>query len=287
MDHGESQVYLNGNFLPRSQAKLDIEDRGAMFADGVYEVVRYYAGHPFAIKEHLLRLQESLAAIRLPVPAGLDRLVTASNELVKRNGLTDAHVYWQVTRGSAPRHHAFGPDSTPTVIAITYPQPPLARESQPATIVAILVDDVRWHRCNVKSLMLLPNVLAKNQALDAGADEAIFHREGRITEGTATSVFIVRQGQLWTHPADQWILGGITRRTILRLSNTAGIPTFQRKFTVDEMLSADEIVVCGTTTHTAGVVKVNGKQIGNGSAGPVTMSLHSLLVKHICQTCTS
>ncbi len=285
MDHRESDVYLNGDFLRRSQAVLDIEDRGAMFADGVYEVIRYYAGRPYAIHEHLARLRSSLGAIELPEPPRLEHLVAVSDELVKRNRLSDAQVYWQITRGSWPRHHAFDPDAAPTVLAVAYPQPPLDPEAPPPAINAVLTPDIRWHRCDIKSLMLLPNVLAKNQALNAGAQEAIFHRDHRITEGTATSVFIVHQGQLWTHPANQWILDGVTRRTILALSIKADIAATERTFTADELLAADEVFMCGTTLHVAGAVKVGHKHIGNGQVGQVTKTLHRMLVNHIWQAC--
>lgn len=281
----ESQVYLNGQFVPRSAAKLDIEDRGALFADGVYEVIRYYAGRSLAMSEHVARLRDSITAIGLTPPQAIDRLDAISDELVQRNGLAEAKLYWQVTRGSAKRDLAFPADTTPTVLGIAYPEPPLDLSAKPTTARAMLTQDLRWHRCSIKSLMLLPNVLAKNAAQQAGMDEAILHRDGTVTEGTVTSVFIVNNGQVRTHPADQWVLDGITRRAVLRLSRNAGLPTVERTFKTDELLGADEVFICGTTTHIAGVVAVDGKNIGTGQIGPITAQLHHDLIEHIRQAC--
>lgn len=283
----EAQVYLNGSFLPRSAATLDIEDRGVLFGDGVYEVIRYHAGRPLDLDLHLDRLRSSLVAIRLEPPAGLDRLGAITQQLMDRNALTDAKIYCQVTRGSAPRDHAFPVTAKPTLLVIAYPQPPLDPAAAVTALTAILTEDLRWCRCDIKSLMLLPNVLAKNQAVNAGADEAILHREGRVTEGTAASVFVVRRGALWTHPADQWILDGITRRTILELSRAAAIPVHPIAVTTQQLMSADEVLICGTTTPVAGVVKIDGRDIGDGAIGPVTARLHALLVDHILRACGS
>ena len=281
----EHQVYLNSTFVPRSQATLDIEDRGAMFADGVYEVVRYYAGRPFAMRQHLSRLRTSLEAIQLPEPYQIGQLDGISDELVRRNNLPDASVYWQVTRGSSPRRHVIPTEVQPTVLAIAYPASPLDPAAKMMTLSAILADDLRWHGCSIKSLMLLPNVLAKSLARDAGADEAILHRDGQVTEGTATSVFMVTQGQLWTHRADQWILGGITRQAVLELAHQAGIPTFERTFTTNQLLGADEVLICGTSTLMAAVARIDGHSIGNGKAGLISTHLHRLLVEHVSRAC--
>lgn len=281
----EPYVYLNGQFLPRSQAKLDIEDRGALFADGVYEVVRYFSGRPLAMADHVGRLRESLAAIRLEPHPDAEKLDHVSDELVRRNGYQDATVYWQVSRGSAPRNAAFPKGGRPTVLAISYPAPPLDPQSQPTQIDTILAEDVRWHCCSIKSLMLLGNVLAKNQALDAGADEAILHRGGRVTEGTATSVCIVRDEQLWTHPADRWILDGITRRILLRLARHSGVPVVEKPFEIEALWSASEVMVCGTTKLVASVQRVDQRPIGAGRVGPITKLLYEAMVKYILQAC--
>lgn len=256
-----------------------------MFADGVYEVVRYYGGQPYAMQEHIDRLRGSLEAIRLAEPDELGDFESISSRLVQRNQLKDVDLYWQISRGSAPRGHRFPAESRPTVLAIAYPAEPLDPQAEPGSVAAVLAPDIRWHQCSIKSLMLLPNVLARNFALDAGVDEAILHRDGTVTEGTATSVLIVRGDEVWTHPADQWILGGITRGILLQLAGERGMVLREKTYTCDELLEADEVMICGTTALLAGVVKVDGRQIGQGGVGPVTRELHAGLVRHILSAC--
>ena len=281
----EKTVYLNGQFLPRSQASLDIEERGVFFADGVYEVVRYFNGQALGMDDHLERLERSLEAIRLEPPPQTRQLDEISDELIRRNATPDATVYWQITRGSAPRDAAFPVDVKPTLLAMAYPAQPLDTQPRPAVLSAILTPDLRWHRCDIKSLMLLANVLAKNAALDAGADEAILHRDDVVTEGTATSVCIVHRGELWTHPADHEILDGITRRIVLRLARELGIATIERPFTVDQLLTADEVLICGTTKLVAAVGRVGDHVIRDGVIGPVTQRLYTAIANLIRRQC--
>ena len=281
----ERFVYLNGEFLPRSQAKLDLEDRGAVFADGVYEVTRYYDGTPFLMAEHIARLQRSLSLIRIEEPREVAMLGAISDELLARNRMKDAIVYWQITRGSAPRKHAFPTGIKPTMFVITYSALKFDPTASPVNKTAILHEDLRWHQCSIKSLMLLPNVMAKQKAEEAGAYEAILHRGDIITEGTATSVMIVRKGELWTHPANTLILGSITRAVILDLARKIGIPVREETYTVSHLLSADEAFICGTTSHVTPIVNVDGKTIGSGEMGPVSRRLHDALVAHISETC--
>lgn len=277
----ERFVYLNGEMLPRSQAKLDLEDRGAVFADGVYEVTRYYNGKPFAMNEHIARLQRSLAQIRIEEPADVARLGEISGELLRRNDLRDAIVYWQITRGAAPRKHPFPQGVKPTMFVITYSALPFDPAALPLNKTAILHEDLRWHQCSIKSLMLLPNVMAKQKAEESGAYEAILHRGDIVTEGTSTSVMIVRNGELWTHPANALILGSITRAIVLELARKIGLPVREETYTVKDLLTADEAIICGTTSHVTPIVKVGGQFIGNGAMGPVTRRLHDALTAHI------
>ena len=288
MPDSEPIVYLNGCFLPRREATLDIEDRGIMYGDGVYEVLRYYGGRALAMDRHVARLRRSLAQIALTEPAAFARFGAISDELVERNGGGDATVYWQVTRGAAPRRAAFPKGVPPTVLMLTYPADPIEPEDAVQALTAVTAEDVRWHNVSVKSLMLLPNVLAHNRALEAGADAAILHRAGAVTEATSANIAIVRGGELWTHPADQWILGGVTRAIALELARTKGVPVFQRTFAVNDLLSADEVIICGTTTHIAGIVRVDGQPIGRhpgGGVGPVTRRLHGAIVRHVRNVC--
>jgi D-alanine transaminase len=275
-------VYLNGQFLPRSEAKLDIEDRGSLFADGVYEVVHFYGGAAFAMEAHADRMKRSLTAIGIDCDADFAAI---SNELIKRNNKPDASVYWHVSRGPAPRDHIIPSRVTPTVLLIAYPTKPLDSHSKVSEVAAALHEDVRWSQCWIKSLMLLPNVLAKSKARASGAYEAILHRDGFVTEGCSTNVFIVRDGELWTHPANQYILGGITRDTVLRLADALGIPCRQERLTVDAALAADEVMLTGTSTHVAAVTRIDDRPIGDGKAGPMTRQLHDALMRRIAQVC--
>jgi D-alanine transaminase len=281
----QSVVYLNGRYVPRSQATLDVEDRGALFGDGVYEVLRYYHGRPLALTEHLDRLSRSLKEISLDAGDEIEALPRVSEQLLQRNGLSDAKLYWQVTRGAARREHAFPKDVPPTVLAIASPEKPIDPSAPARGVSAILHEDERWHRCNIKSLMLLPNVLARNKALDVGAYEAILHRGDTVTEATCTSLFMVRKGSLVTHPANQWILPGITRLLVLRLARQAGILVRERSFTVGELLNADEVFLCGTTTHIAGVTHIDNQPIASGGVGALTQRLHEMFMERIAKEC--
>ena len=278
-------IYLNGKFIPRDQATLDIEDRGALFADGVYEVVRYYAGRSRAIDKHLARLHHSLESIGIARNAQIDSLIEVSDALVAQNNLPDAKLYWQVTRGSAPRDHIYPRNVSPTVMAIAYPGTPLEPDAPAKAVKCILLDDERWHNCNIKSLMLLPNVIAKNKAADAGAYEAILHRAGIVTEGCATSLFIVRKDGIWTHPEGRWILPGVTRSMVIDLAIGLGIKVHEASYAVDELLAADEVFLTGTTTHVAGVVAIDDVVIGDGKVGPVTAKLQAAFLQEVVRTC--
>ncbi|MBI1337494.1 MAG: D-amino acid aminotransferase [Phycisphaera sp.] len=274
-------IYLNGQFVPRVEAALSIEDRGGLFADGVYEVVRYYHGKPLAMQMHHERLANSMRAIELPATPRAHDLPGVSDELVKANNLLDAKVYWHVTRGAAPRDHAFPVDVLPTVMAIAYPDKPLDPSATPRQVRTILHPDERWAHCWIKSLMLLPNVLARNRALRAGASEAILHRANRVTEGTSTSVMVVRNGKLWTPPTDGAILPGVTRAIVIDLAGSQGITVREEPFDTEALLSADEVMLVGTTTHVAAVTHVGQAQIADGQTGPTTSKLHRAFVDYV------
>jgi D-alanine transaminase len=279
-------VYLNGRILPRDQAHLDIEDRGAMFADGVYEVIRYYRGRPFALDRHERRLRQSLAALRLEAPAALAALPGATAELLTRCGLTEASVYWQITRGVAPREHAIPSGLHPTVLAIAYPVPAVDPAAPPPSVSAILLPDERWHHCAIKTLMLLPNVLAKTAAHDAGAHEAILYRGRTVTEGSSTNVAIVTSdGVLRTHRADQWILPGVTRAIVLELAKELGIKIAQRAFNPEDLFTAAEVFITGSTTQMAAVTALDGKPVGGGRLGPVTQRLYQAFLARVASEC--
>jgi len=280
----EVQVYLNGAFLPRSEAKLDIEDRGALFADGVYEVVAYFGGRPLAMARHVARLRNSLRAIDM-ADGPADDIEQVSNEVVRRSGHPNARVYWQVTRGAAPRDHVFPKDVRPTVLVMARPVGPVDADAPVPTVKVALAEDERWHRCSIKALMLLANVLAMNRASARGFDEAILHRGEVVTECSRCSLFAVRGGELWTHPADQWILGGITRAILIDLAKQLHIAVHERTFSVDQLLAAQEVFICGTGACLEAVTQIEQTRISGGRVGPVTQQLHHAYIAHIQQAC--
>lgn len=284
----DSLVYLNGQILTKRQANFGIEDRGLFFADGVYEVTRYYHGQPLALDGHLARFRRSLAEIGLTEPADLPKLHDITLELLKNNRTPEASVYWQITRGiSSPRQHPF-PDPTkikPSVMILPYPVKAIRIDQPIATLTAACVPDVRWHRCDIKTLMLLANSLGKNQAMARGADEAILHRGQAITEGSATNVYVVRRGVIRTHPSDGHILPGITRDIVIDLARQLGIPLVEQPAMLDELCHANEVFITGTTTQVACVVKIDGQPVHHGRPGPIAQRLHQAMLAKIMRDC--
>lgn len=279
-----SVVYLNGQYLPRDQARLDVEDRGVLFADGVYEVVAFFNGRALAMPQHLERMGKSLQGVRMSadLAAGLDQV---SRELVARNRLRDADVYWQITRGPAVRNHVIPAAAKPTILAMAYPIEAVKPGTPARTAKLKLVEDQRWHQCWIKSLMLLPNVLAISEAQAAGFQEALLHRGDIITECSRTSFFMVREGELWTHPADQWILAGITRAIVIELAGRAGIPVHEEAFTVSQALAADEAFITGTVNRLTAIAQIDDRPLAQGAPGPVTARLNDLYQRYICDHC--
>lgn len=265
----EPLVYLNGELVPYEAACVPVEDRGLQFADGVYEVVRYYDGRPFRMSQHLARLVRSAAGIELPLPP-VEELRQAMDRLVEKQGLQDATVYLQITRGPAPRAHGLLPDPTPTVIAIARP----ARTIRPRpTLRVVTMSDDRWARCYLKTTALLPNALARERARRLGADDAIFVRDGFLMEATASNVFLVMNGRLLTPPLTNYILAGITREAVLELAASEGIPTSEEPISAHLIYQADEVFITGTNSELGPVVAVDGRTIGKGEPGPIFQRL--------------
>lgn len=268
-------VYLNGEFVPYEKALVPIEDRGLLFADGVYEVLRYYGGRPFELDAHLRRLEASAARIRLELPEPAAQIGSRAGELVRRNGLDEAKVYIQVTRGPAPRDHAFPaqPRSTFFMTARAVGARPEAELQRGAT--AITVPDRRWEMCDIKSIGLLANVLARQQAKEAGAFEALFVRNGVVTEGTGANVFAVVAETLFTHPEGAYILSGITRAVTIERIRRRGWRLELAGLRLEELLGADEVFLTGTTSEVTPLVSVDGRPIGGGRPGPVALALYA------------
>ncbi len=264
---------VNGRFLPISRATVSIEDRGFQFGDGVYEVVRSYGGEVFRLDAHLERLVQSARAIKLPMRYSLAQWRRLIMRAYRMSGFPEAKIYLQLTRGPAPREHGFPQTVRPTVVITVRKLEPLPATLRQDGVSAITVPDLRWGRCDVKSLNLLANVLAREDARAAKVFEAILVREGHVTEGAISNVFAVLRGTVTTSPTDPSILPGITRAATLDLVRAEGLPLAERSFSVEELQAAEEVFLTGTTIEIVPVVSINGSKIGKGSPGPVTQRL--------------
>ncbi|MEE9403519.1 MAG: aminotransferase class IV [Algisphaera sp.] len=280
-------VYHDGAFVRAGDAGFNLHERGVTFGDGVYEVVRYDGGRGFALDRHVARMRRSLAAIEIE---GVDpaELAAHSDELLRRNDWTHAKAYWQVTRGRQPRDFVMDAKAKPTVTAWLAPVEPMHAGQNVAQGAAVWAEDIRWLRCDIKSLLLMPASLARTRASRAGAVEALFVRDKpssgggvaslrHVTEGTSTNVIAVVDGALVTHPTDRYILAGVTRAVLLEHARASGREVQERAMTPDELLAADELLVCSTTQVTA-ITSIEGAVIGEGQVGPVTQLLHGAYV---------
>jgi D-alanine transaminase len=264
----QGSVYLNGVFLPLAEAKVSVLDRGFIFGDGIYEVIPVYGGRLFRLPHHLQRLDQSLAAIRLANPLTHPQWQHLLEELVVRNGGGDQSLYLQLTRGVADRDLRLPADTPPTVFAMSTPieTPPGAR---PAGIKAITVEDIRWQLCHIKAITLLPNILLRQQALEAGAEEAFMLRDGEVTEGTASNIFVVRNGVVTTPPKGQLLLPGVTRDLVMELCRRQQIPCEERRIPAAELRQADEIWLTSSTREIIPVTELNRQPVANGRPGPI------------------
>jgi D-alanine transaminase len=266
-------AYLDGDFRQLADIRISPLDRGFLFADGVYEVIPVYGGRLFRREGHLDRLERSLAEIRIEDPLGREGWNALLDSMVERNGGGEQAVYLQVTRGVAPRDHAFPEPVTPTVFAMTR-----LRDGDPSTspIHAVTRADIRWSRCDIKSVSLLPNVLMRQEAKDASASEAIFIRDGQLTEGTATNVFVVAGDCVRTPAKSAHILGGITRDVVIELMGDADIVCLEEAVPESVLRSAGEIWVTSSTKEITPVVRLDGKVVGSGVPGPLWERVHGL-----------
>jgi len=278
-------ILLNGEIVPREEGKIDIEDRGFQFGDGIYEVIRVYNGKMFAVQDHIDRLLQSAKKLHIPFVTETKEFVLQLKKLININNLTEGIVYIQVTRGTSIRTHAFPPIHTPiTVVAYTAelnrPMEPLKTGGR-----CILTEDIRWLRCDIKSVNLLGNVLAKQEAAEKGCIEAILHRGNTITEGSSSNVFIVKNGVIQTHPANQFILNGITRKRIQNICHKHLIPFVEQSFTTEELFRADEVFIASTTSEVMPIIEIDHQSINGSVPGPVTKKLQSLFLQGIEMEC--
>ncbi|HSL70378.1 MAG TPA: D-amino acid aminotransferase [Longimicrobiales bacterium] len=268
-------VYLNGEFVPHSAAHVSVDDRGFLFADGVYEVARVYNGHIFLLEPHLDRLRHGLRELRIRADA-VEQIPPIADRLLTENRLQtgDATLYIQITRGAAPRAHAFpAPEIEPTIYIATRPFKAHPDAYWRDGVPAITVPDTRWSRCDIKSIALLPNVLANQQAKEAGAFEALFVRDHAIIEGSHSNLFGVLDGELITYAPSGYILTGITRLLVLEKARALGIGTREAPIPLERLYECSELFLSGTTTEIMPIVRVDDRAIGTGQPGPITCQL--------------
>ncbi|MEQ1563744.1 MAG: D-amino-acid transaminase [Nitrospira sp.] len=266
-------AFINGSFVPLAEAKISIDDRGFQFGDGVYEVIRTYKGRPFALEAHWARLERSAAALELTQPYSRTEWTHFVLEGVRRAAYPEAKIYIQLSRGAAPRDHVYPAHLAPTVVMTVREFHPLDKSVSVAGVEAMTIEDIRWGRCDIKSLNLLANVLARQQAKQAHVFEAILVKEGLVTEGAVSNVMVVRGGAVLTAPEGPRILSGVTRAVVLELAINEGLPIHERGISQAELYGADEVFLTGTTVEVLAVVRVDGKSIGDGRPGPVTQRL--------------
>lgn len=276
MNAADRIVYLNGEFLPQSKAMVPALDRGFVFGDGVYEVIPVYGGRLFRLNEHLARLQNSLDGVRIQNPLTIAEWTRVLQTLVGRNNGGNLSVYFQVTRGVAPRDHAFPANTPATIYAMANPLSPVPQNILEHGISAITVEDIRWRYCHIKAITLLPNVLLRQQAIDAGAQEAILVRDGEVNEGAASNLFIVKDNTVITPPKGPFLLPGITRDLILELAATNNIKHAECKLTVHDLETADEVWMTSSTKEILPVTRIDDRPVGGGRPGPMCARMLAL-----------
>ena len=276
-------IFLNGEYMPIGEAKISVMDRGFIFGDGVYEVIPVYSRKAFRLAEHLRRLQHSLDGISLVNPYSNVEWANIINELVERNEAQDQYLYLHITRGVAKRDHAFpNPPVKPTVFMMSNPLPIPPAALLQSGVCAVTAPDNRWLRCDIKAIALLPNVLLRQMAVDAGCAETILIRPGSkdetsfMTEGAASNIFVVKNGKLFAPPKDNLMLPGITYDVILEIAAANGIPHEVRKIAVAEVFAADELLLTSSTKEVLAITQLDGKPVGSGKPGAMFARLHKL-----------
>jgi D-alanine transaminase len=268
-------AYINGRFCPPREAMVSIEDRGFHFSDGIYEVVAAHHGRPFRLPQHMARLRESVRGLDLPFDPdayGLERVI---HEGLARSGFDHTLVYLQITRGVFPRQHVCQVALEPTVVATFKPMPPVPAERIEKGVSVKTAEDIRWGKCYIKAISLLPNVLIKNQAVREGFFDALLvTSSGDVRESCSSNVFLVKDGVVRTPPADEHILHGITRGFILECAAELGLPTRETRIPEPELFTADEVFFTATTYNVMPITRINNRPIANGRPGPMTRQLY-------------
>ncbi len=269
-------IYLNGDFMPVEEARIPVLDRGFIFGDGVYEVIPVYSRKPFRLAEHLLRLQHSLDGIRLTNPHSDEDWSSLVEQIIARNESDDQYLYLHITRGVAKRDHAFPKGIKPTVFIMSNPLLAPPRELLASGVAAITTNDNRWLRCDIKAISLLPNVLLRQMAVDAGAVETVLLREGFMTEGAASNIFVVKNGTLLAPPKNHLMLPGITYDVVLELAAAHNIRNEVRTVSEYEVRTAEELLLTSSTKEIMPITRLDGKPVGDGKPGPMFARLYQL-----------
>jgi len=272
-------AFVNGRFMPLTQARVSVEDRGFQFGDGIYELIRTYGGRVFHIDDHLRRLEQSAEALGLSMAYSKSRWKAILEKAHAKSGYPDAKLYVQITRGTAPRDHSFPKQTRPSVIVTVRKLTPLPAPLHEKGASVITVPDLRWGRCDIKSINLLPNIMARQKARSSGAFEALFVRDGLVLEGAGSNVFAVIGGRIVTPPNGPFILPGITRDLTIGLAREARDPVIEKGITLADLLGAEEVFLTGTTTEILPVVKVDGRAIGDGRPGRTTRRLYQQFIQ--------
>jgi D-alanine transaminase len=275
-------AYFNGSFLPKENILISPDDRGFLFGDGIYEVMKWYKRFFFDPESHLTRLKRSLREVRINWPAA-ETFQSVVTELIRINNLKNrqAIIYLQVTRGVAPRNHSFpDPEVQPTVYAFVREINP-AKAEPGAGVKVILRKDIRWSRCDIKSVSLLANTLSFQEAYERGMKECIFVRDGLITEGSRSNIFFVADGMLFTHPESEYILSGVTRKNIIRIALESGIQVKEEPFPVKDLGRIQEAFITNTSAEVTPVIAFDTLLVGNGMTGPVTLKIHKKFLAEI------
>jgi len=269
-------VYLNGDYVPLSEARVPVLDRGFIFGDGIYEVVPVYGRKPLRLAQHLARLQNSCDAIRLSNPHTAEQWTALIGDFIARQDFADQNLYLHLTRGVAKRDHAFPKDAAPTVFMMANPLVTPSAEQFESGVSAITTTDNRWLRCDIKSIALLANVLLRQLAVEAGAAEAILFRDGHLTEGAASNIFVAKHGVILAPPRDHLLLPGITYDAVIELARAHDVPLEVRTISEAEVRSADELWLTSSTKEVLPITQLDGKAVGSGRAGPLARRMLAL-----------
>ena len=280
----QKSVFLNGEFLPEEEAKISVFDRGFLLSDGVYEVVPVIRGKMIDVEPFVARFDHSLKALGLPWPMPQAECLEMLEQMIEKNRLQEGGIYMQVTRGAAPRIFEFPEGLTPTFMAFSFEKPILESEQAKSGVKVVTVEDIRWKRRDIKSIALLGQCVAKDQAVKEGAYEGWMVEEGYVTEGTSSSAYIVKDDVIITKPLSREILPGIRRKLILEYAPKHGIKVEQRAFTPEEAYAADEAFLSSATTMVYPIIEIDGRQIGEGKPGEITRRLREIYIEEALAT---